>query len=140
MLGERDVIGLDVREPGTRLPSMMTPTLVLDDDGDRGSSPGARAPCASRARSSSRRRRGRTRASRRRGDRTAAAAGRRDRPRRGRLAEVVAAGLADDGYDVRAWADRNLFFGGVSAVERRPNGLLGAAGDPRRGGHGVVAR
>ena len=39
-----------------------------------------------------------------------------------------------------AWADRNLFFGGVSAVERRPSGQLGAAGDPRRGGHGVVAR
>ena len=32
----------------------------------------------------------------------------------------------------------NLFFGGRSAVERRSNGTLGAAGDPRRGGHGVV--
>ena len=31
MLGELDVIGVDVREPGTRLPSMMAPTLVLDD-------------------------------------------------------------------------------------------------------------
>ena len=58
----------------------------------------------------------------------------------GGWAEVVAAALAEEGFDVRAWADRNLFFGGVSAVERRPNGLLGAAGDPRRGGHGVVAR
>ena len=33
MLGERDVIGLEPREPGTRLPSMMTPTLVLDEEG-----------------------------------------------------------------------------------------------------------
>ena len=34
--------------------------------------------------------------------------------------------------------DRNLFFGGTSAVERRSAATLGAAGDPRRGGHGVV--
>ena len=34
----------------------------------------------------------------------------------------------------RAWNERNLFFGGVSAVERLPDGTLGAAGDPRRGG------
>ena len=33
MLGEHDVIGWEPREPGTRLPSMMTPTLVLDADG-----------------------------------------------------------------------------------------------------------
>ena len=31
MLGERDVIGQEPREPGTRLPSMMAPTLVLDE-------------------------------------------------------------------------------------------------------------
>ena len=36
------------------------------------------------------------------------------------------------------WRDRNLFFGGVSAVEVRPDGALAAAGDPRRGGHGMV--
>ena len=56
----------------------------------------------------------------------------------GGWAEGVALALEDEGYDVRRWADRNLFFGGASAVERRPNGLLAAAGDPRRGGHGVV--
>jgi gamma-glutamyltranspeptidase/glutathione hydrolase len=42
------------------------------------------------------------------------------------------------GYDVVPWRRRNLFFGGVAAVERRPDGTLAAAGDPRRGGHGVV--
>jgi gamma-glutamyltranspeptidase/glutathione hydrolase len=56
----------------------------------------------------------------------------------GGWAEDVALALEEEGYDVRRWADRNLFFGGASAVERRPNGILGAAGDPRRGGHGVV--
>ena len=33
---------------------------------------------------------------------------------------------------------RNLYFGGVSAVEVRADGKLAAAGDPRRGGAGVV--
>jgi gamma-glutamyltranspeptidase/glutathione hydrolase len=54
--------------------------------------------------------------------------------------DSAAAALADDGYEVCAWADRNLFFGGVSAVERRPDGTFAAAGDPRRGGHGVATR
>jgi len=42
------------------------------------------------------------------------------------------------GYELVRWRDRNLFFGGVSAVEVRADGTLAAAGDPRRGGHGVV--
>jgi gamma-glutamyltranspeptidase/glutathione hydrolase len=42
------------------------------------------------------------------------------------------------GYNVLRWRDLDLFFGGVAAVERLPDGTLGAAGDPRRGGHGVV--
>lgn len=42
------------------------------------------------------------------------------------------------GWELVRWKRRNLFFGGVSAVERRPDGSLAAAGDPRRGGHGVV--
>jgi gamma-glutamyltranspeptidase/glutathione hydrolase len=36
------------------------------------------------------------------------------------------------------WPEQNLFFGGVSAVEQLPDGELGAAGDSRRGGAGVV--
>jgi gamma-glutamyltranspeptidase/glutathione hydrolase len=142
MLGELDVIGLDTREPGTRLPSMMTPTLVLDEHGDprlvAGSAGSVRLagailqvveavvaqsiPVAEAI----------------------------ARPRlhvdgdvahvEGGWSDEVAPALTEDGYDVRSWSDRNLFFGGVSAVERRPDGALGAAGDPRRGGHGVVAR
>ncbi len=42
------------------------------------------------------------------------------------------------GYDLHRWSDRNLFFGGVSGVEFRADGTLAAAGDPRRGGDGVV--
>jgi gamma-glutamyltranspeptidase / glutathione hydrolase len=42
------------------------------------------------------------------------------------------------GYPVVRWRDRNLFFGGVSAVEIRGDGSLAAAGDPRRGGGAVV--
>src|SRR5205085_5175838 len=42
------------------------------------------------------------------------------------------------GYDVVRWRRRNLFFGGAAGVELRDDGTLAAAGDPRRGGHGVV--
>jgi gamma-glutamyltranspeptidase/glutathione hydrolase len=42
------------------------------------------------------------------------------------------------GYPVVRWRAQNLFFGGVSAVEIREDGSLAAAGDPRRGGVGVV--
>jgi gamma-glutamyltranspeptidase/glutathione hydrolase len=42
------------------------------------------------------------------------------------------------GYPVVRWRARNLFFGGVSAVEIRDDGSLAGAGDPRRGGAAVV--
>jgi gamma-glutamyltranspeptidase / glutathione hydrolase len=41
-------------------------------------------------------------------------------------------------YEIARWQGLNLFFGGVSAVERRAEGSLAAAGDPRRGGAGLV--
>ncbi len=140
MLGELDVIGEEPREAGARLPSMMTPTTVLDDDGRprlvAGSAGSVRLAGAivqvvegvvGHQLSV-----------------TEAIA----RPRlhvdggtahvEGGWSADVAPALEDDGYDVRLWSDRNRFFGGVSAVERRANGVLGASGDPRRGGHGVV--
>ena len=52
--------------------------------------------------------------------------------------EEIAGVTAAGGWDVVRWAGRNLFFGGVSAVEVRGDGSYAAAGDPRRGGHGVV--
>ncbi len=42
------------------------------------------------------------------------------------------------GYDVVRWRRRNLYFGGAAAVEFRPDGTLAAAGDTRRGGHGIA--
>jgi gamma-glutamyltranspeptidase/glutathione hydrolase len=44
------------------------------------------------------------------------------------------------GWDVTRWRRRNLYFGGAAAVEMRADGTLAAAGDPRRGGAGVVVR
>jgi gamma-glutamyltranspeptidase/glutathione hydrolase len=139
MLGELDVIGTEEREPGSRLPSMMSPTLVLVDDTPRlavGSAGSVRLAGAILQ--------------------VVAAVVRQGipveeavaRPRlhvdadavhvEGGWADRVAEALAEDGYEVIRWADRNLFFGGASAVERRSATTLGAAGDPRRGGHGVV--
>ena len=42
------------------------------------------------------------------------------------------------GYELGRWRGRNLFFGGAAGVELLENGTLAAAGDPRRGGRGVV--
>jgi gamma-glutamyltranspeptidase / glutathione hydrolase len=41
------------------------------------------------------------------------------------------------GWNVTRWRNRNLFFGGAAAVTLEDGGLA-AAGDPRRGGAGVV--
>jgi gamma-glutamyltranspeptidase/glutathione hydrolase len=46
--------------------------------------------------------------------------------------------LEEAGYPVTRWRRRNLFFGGVAAVELRADGTLAASGDSRRGGHGIV--
>lgn len=55
---------------------------------------------------------------------------------------AVADALEDRGYRLVRWPGpaRNLYFGGVSAVGVRHDGALEAAGDPRRGGGGVVVR
>jgi gamma-glutamyltranspeptidase / glutathione hydrolase len=45
--------------------------------------------------------------------------------------------LEQMGWNVARWRSRNLFFGGVAAVTLE-DGVLAAAGDPRRGGAGVV--
>ncbi|MFN8222020.1 MAG: gamma-glutamyltransferase [Gaiellales bacterium] len=139
MLGELDVIGTLPREPYARLPSMMTPTVAVNDGRPRlvvGSAGSVRLSGAIV-------------------QVVAATIGRGlsvgeaiDRPRvhvDGRLVHVeggwaaeVAAALEADGWEVVRWADRNLFFGGTSAVELLASGELRAAGDPRRGGVGLV--
>jgi gamma-glutamyltranspeptidase/glutathione hydrolase len=48
-------------------------------------------------------------------------------------------GLAEDGYEINRWTERNLYFGGVQAVARDPDsGELSGGGDPRRGGASVL--
>jgi gamma-glutamyltranspeptidase/glutathione hydrolase len=42
------------------------------------------------------------------------------------------------GYELVRWRRRNLFFGGAAGVERLEDGTQAAAGDPRRGGSGIV--
>jgi len=58
------------------------------------------------------------------------------------MEQAMGDGVADElqrsGYDVVRWRDRNIFFGGASVVALGPEGGLEAAGDPRRGGAGVV--
>jgi gamma-glutamyltranspeptidase / glutathione hydrolase len=56
----------------------------------------------------------------------------------GGIAPEAAERLERWGYEVVRWGGRNLYFGGASAVVLREAGRLEAAGDPRRGGAGVV--
>jgi gamma-glutamyltranspeptidase/glutathione hydrolase len=47
--------------------------------------------------------------------------------------------LVEAGFEVRRWSELNLFFGGVQAVARNPDtGRLTGGGDPRRGGVAVL--
>jgi gamma-glutamyltranspeptidase/glutathione hydrolase len=137
MLGELDVIGAGEKTPGERLASMMTPTLVLDDGrprlviGSAGSVrlAGAIAQVTWRFL---------------RGMHVAAAIA---APRlhvegttlhlEGGWSDADVAALPAS-WDVNRWDDLNLFFGGVQAAERTREGAFQAAGDPRRGGLGIV--
>jgi len=139
MLGELDVIGTVEREGGERLPSMMAPTIVLDRHEPRlvlGSAGSVRLSGAILQ-----------------VIHHVVAGGMPvdeaiDHARlhveegvvqvEGGWPEGTAEQLREAGHQVNPWAGRNLYFGGVSAVERLTDGTLAAAGDPRRGGHGVV--
>ena len=141
MLGELDVIGEASHEPGARLPSMMTPSLALRDGAPRlaiGSAGSVRLSGAIlqvlvRVVA---------------GGLGVGEAIARPRlhvdggvaSRRRRLGAGGPEALEGEGWEVVRWADRNLFFGGTSAVELRADGRAGAAGDPRRGGRGEVLR
>jgi gamma-glutamyltranspeptidase/glutathione hydrolase len=137
MLGEVDVIGGGERSPGERLPSMMTPTVVLESGRPRlvlGSAGSVRLAAAIAQV-----------AWRVLGGTPVAEA--IDAPRLhaegttlhlegGRPEEELA--RLPESWNVVRWGGSNLFFGGVQAVTRDPDGTLAAAGDPRRGGAGVV--
>jgi len=137
MLGELDVIGTDEKAPGERLASMMTPTLVVESGlprlvvGSAGSVrlAGAIAQVTWRFL----------------GGMHVAEAIRAPRVHvdgttvhlEGGWPDADVAGLPAS-WDLNRWDAMNLFFGGVQAVERRADGGFEAAGDPRRGGLGIV--
>jgi gamma-glutamyltranspeptidase / glutathione hydrolase len=140
MLGELDVIGPGPRAAGDRLPSMMAPTIALEDGRPRlalGSAGSVRLAGAIVQVAAAVIGRGEPLAE-------AIAEPRLHVDNEGRVhleggrPEHEAEELARAGWEVVRWAGRNLFFGGVAAVELRADGFVAAAGDPRRGGHGVV--
>ena len=51
---------------------------------------------------------------------------------------VDTSALEAGGRAIARFRDRNLFFGGVQAVERGPDGTFWGGGDPRRGGAAIV--
>jgi gamma-glutamyltranspeptidase / glutathione hydrolase len=135
MLGELDLIGAS--RPGERLTSMMAPSIVLSDGKPRlvlGSAGSARLRGAILQVTANVVAHGL--------DVAAAVEAPRVHAESGVVhCEDPAAGdeLEAEGRAVVRWKDRNLFFGGVSAVEVRRDGTAAAAGDPRRGGAGVLA-
>jgi len=137
MLGELDVIGHGPKEPGERLASMMTPTLVLDAGrpelviGSAGSVrlAGAIAQVTWRFL----------------GGMHVADAISAPRLHVEGTTVQVEGGWPEDAvaalpasWDVNRWEGLNLYFGGVQAVEHTARGTFEAAGDPRRGGVGIV--
>ena len=137
MLGELDVIGVGEKAAGERLASMMTPTLVLEDERPRlalGSAGSVRLAGAI-AQVTWRFLRGlhvaeAIRAPRLHVERTTLHL-------EGGWSDADAASLPAS-WDVNRWEGLNLFFGGVQAVGRAEDGAFEAAGDPRRGGVGLV--
>lgn len=141
MLGEEDLNprGFHQSEPGERISSMMSPTLILEDGHVRA---GLGSAGSNRIRSAVLQ----TTLNLLAGVDPQAAV---DAPRihlEGGLLqaepgvdEAALARIERTGQEVIRWNQRNLFFGGVQIVTRDPHtGQLDGAGDPRRGG--AVAR
>jgi gamma-glutamyltranspeptidase/glutathione hydrolase len=141
MLGEEDLnpLGFHLHEAGTRVTSMMAPTVVLKD-GETEMSLGSAG--SNRLRSAI------LQVIRYVVDH---GLGTEEAIRAGRLHHeggVLHAepgfdpGALDElerrGYQVVRWKGLNLFFGGVQAARRDATGRLSGAGDPRRGGTAVV--
>jgi gamma-glutamyltranspeptidase / glutathione hydrolase len=137
MLGELDVIGPHDKAPGERLASMMTPTLVLGSGRPElviGSAGSVRLAGAI-AQVTWRILRGMhvldaIRAPRLHVEGTTLQL-------EGGWADADVESLPAS-WDVNRWDALNLYFGGVQAVQSSEGGILEAAGDPRRGGVGIV--
>ena len=140
MLGESDLnpLGFHRHPPGRRMPSMMSPTVLVRD--------GA-AELAVGSAGSNRIRSAVLQTILRCVDDGMAAQDAVEAPRVHFEDGVVyaepgvdAAALAGDGRTVSAFRARNLFFGGAQAAAREPGGGFTGGGDPRRGGAAVVVR
>lgn len=136
MMGEEDLNpgGFGRVVPGTRMTSMMAPSLLLRDG----------EPVIALGSAGSNRLRSailQTVVSMVDGGLAAGPAVRRPRVHpegdgvdvEGGVPDAAVRALEAGGHRLRRWGDVNLFFGGVSAVARGDDGLQGA-GDPRRGG------
>jgi gamma-glutamyltranspeptidase/glutathione hydrolase len=140
VMGEQDLnpLGFFTYPPGRRMPSMMAPTVVLGTDGEVELVLGSAG--SNRIRSAI----------------LQVIVGVVDHGQRAHDAVLAPRVHFEDdvvyvepgidvhalraaGREVLAFRDRNLFFGGVQAVERDPaTGALSGAGDPRRGGVAVA--
>ncbi len=140
MMGEEDLNprGFFAYPPGRRLPSMMAPTIVMGETGVElvvGSAGSNRIRSAILQTIVGA-------VDHRLGARAAV-----DAPRVHFESDMVyaepgidVAAIEATGRAVTAFRERNLFFGGVQAVEHDPrSGELSGAGDPRRGGAAVAA-
>jgi gamma-glutamyltranspeptidase/glutathione hydrolase len=138
MMGEQDLNpqGFHRHPPGRRMPSMMSPTIVLRDGspelavGSAGSNRIRSAVLQTIIRSL---------------DEGLSAQAAIDAPRVHYEDGIVyaepgidAETLVHAGYEVAPFRDRNLFFGGAQAVARGGDGRFSGGGDPRRGGAATV--
>ena len=139
MLGESDLnpTGFHRHPPGARMPSMMSPTVLLREGlpelalGSAGSNRIRSAVLQTIVRSV---------------DEGLAAQAAVDAPRAHYEDGIVyaepgidVAALAGSGRTVHPFRARNLFFGGAQAVARAQDGTVSGGGDPRRGGASALA-
>jgi gamma-glutamyltranspeptidase/glutathione hydrolase len=140
MLGEQDLnpLGFHRHPPGRRLPSMMAPTIVLRDGapelvlGSAGSNRIRSAILQTIVRVLD----------------SGMRAGEAVQAPRVHFEDGVVyaepgvdtAALERSGRAIGRFRERNLFFGGVQAVERDRSGAFWGGGDPRRGGAAVVVQ
>jgi gamma-glutamyltranspeptidase/glutathione hydrolase len=140
MMGEQDLNphGFHMHPPGRRLPSMMTPTLVLNE---------SRPTMSVGSAGSNRIRSAIVQTLIQMIDAEATVEQAVEAPRLHFEEGVIYAEpgidvqeLDETGHGVAAFQEKNLFFGGVQAAVKTTSGLLDGAGDPRRGGAAEVAR
>ncbi len=138
MLGEQDLnpLGFHRHPPGRRMPSMMSPTIVLRD---------GKAELAVGSAGSNRIRSAILQTIIRTIDDGMQAADAIEAPRVHWEDDIVyaepgvdTAGLEAEGRTVARFRERNLFFGGAQAAVRAPDGRYSGGGDPRRGGAAIV--